>query len=546
MMASNESFKWKPKLVCYELELEKKKKKKKVVTKDDFHPLKLITVFERSVIKTSNINNKNVKIKEKKTEFIDPLSTNTLSGDPLSGDPLSGDPLSGDPLSLLANENTSQKIINEKTDHEDSDKVVVDEWGSYKMKILNKFTTDEKLSISMTTLAKGDSLKKGQNRDYNTSVSDKMKTRLGQLDDFEEGGFHEMQNLTQQEFINKINELKQTLKDAWQFSQKVKALKIAIQCAKLLNDVSVIQFYPSKFVLIADVLDSFGTLVFERILSKCTQMPSKDKIDPKSVTTAAREICVNWLMKIASIRELLPRLCVEAATIRCVEFIKPGECNVVLLRLTNMVRGIGNPLVAVFVRAYLCRVGMQHLPEFRGYLKYNFYDYLSSFQQIQRESLRNILASQKLSLDTYLSHHVPAVHWILSCLSKNAHEETLTEVLDKCKTSDHSLLLINCCLVTFSSGYIAARSFSICRQICSFEDTVVNKLLALEALGNCVIKGEPPQQDRLPLLNEVWKLLVKVKNPQQFVSCAVPWTEYAAKYFTVSFNINSSFLIFWL
>ena len=32
------------------------------------------------------------------------------------------------------------------------------------------------------------------------------------------------------------------------------------QCAKLLADVSVIQFYPSKFVLITDILDTFGEL----------------------------------------------------------------------------------------------------------------------------------------------------------------------------------------------------------------------------------------------------------------------------------------------
>lgn len=30
------------------------------------------------------------------------------------------------------------------------------------------------------------------------------------------------------------------------------------QCAKVLADVAVIQFYPSKFVLITDILDTFG------------------------------------------------------------------------------------------------------------------------------------------------------------------------------------------------------------------------------------------------------------------------------------------------
>ena len=30
------------------------------------------------------------------------------------------------------------------------------------------------------------------------------------------------------------------------------------QCSKLLIDTTVIQFYPSKFVLITDILDNFG------------------------------------------------------------------------------------------------------------------------------------------------------------------------------------------------------------------------------------------------------------------------------------------------
>ena len=39
---------------------------------------------------------------------------------------------------------------------------------------------------------------------------------------------------------------------------------ICRQCAKLLADVSVIQFYPSKFVLVTDILDTFGEFVISR------------------------------------------------------------------------------------------------------------------------------------------------------------------------------------------------------------------------------------------------------------------------------------------
>jgi hypothetical protein len=38
-------------------------------------------------------------------------------------------------------------------------------------------------------------------------------------------------------------------------------MRIAIQCAKLLNDVETPLFYPQKFILLTDILQTFGTLV---------------------------------------------------------------------------------------------------------------------------------------------------------------------------------------------------------------------------------------------------------------------------------------------
>ena len=79
--------------------------------------------------------------------------------------------------------------------------------------------------------------------------------------------------MSQQEYIKRIEELNSALLKAWHEDDRVKSLKIVIQCSKLLLDASVIQFYPSKFVLITDVLDTFGRLVYERISSKSFYVP---------------------------------------------------------------------------------------------------------------------------------------------------------------------------------------------------------------------------------------------------------------------------------
>lgn len=65
-----------------------------------------------------------------------------------------------------------------------------------------------------------------------------------------------------------IEQLNKELVIAWNTNQRVKALKIAIQCAKFLSDTDVLNFYPSKFVLITEILDTFGSLVYDRLHTK--------------------------------------------------------------------------------------------------------------------------------------------------------------------------------------------------------------------------------------------------------------------------------------
>lgn len=163
-----------------------------------------------------------------------------------------------DPLSQMAAEVDAVSIKSSKKCPDITP--LVSTWNSRRALILNKYTTSEKLTIATSFLG-AENIVRSQ-----TSV-EKVRHRLEQLDDFQD--IHYMQNLTQQEYIGKINQLNSELISAWKTDQRVKSLKIAIQCSKLLADAtSVIQFYPSKFVLVTDILDSFGKLVYDRLKSK--------------------------------------------------------------------------------------------------------------------------------------------------------------------------------------------------------------------------------------------------------------------------------------
>lgn len=198
-----------------------------------------------------------LSVSSSKSSLVDHMSS--LDGD---------DPLSMfarqeiDPLSKMAVELESTSISNKSKVIDTIDFSSSGEsWNSKRAVILNKYTTSDRLTLASSFLG-GDTIIK-----TNQTQTEKVRHRLEQLDDFQD--VHYMQNLTQQEYIAKIQQLNAELISAWKTDQRVKSLKIAIQCSKLLTDSSnVIQFYPSKFVLITDILDIFGKLVYDRLKSK--------------------------------------------------------------------------------------------------------------------------------------------------------------------------------------------------------------------------------------------------------------------------------------
>lgn len=511
------------------------------------HPLKPLVVMmsETRVVKLRTIGGSTASSTRSSTPT--PTQSSTVySMDPLGAALEGTDPLSQlvnqqklDPLSAMAAESWVEPVEGKRgkenvTTSTATDDGLRESWSARKAGILCKFTTSEKLSIVTSFLSGGEKVVvKAQ-----SSMVDKVRTRLEQLDDFEEGSVRQMLDLSQQEYVSRIEQLNTELVQAWHQDQRVKALKIAIQCSKLLVDTSVIQFYPSKFVLITDILDIFGKLVYERLRTKSDYYAPGSKVPtclPENFTAdmvpeSAKETCRNWFYKIASIRELVPRLYVEMAILKSYSFLTSGEFSQALLRLTRMVRGIGDPLVAVYARCYLCRVGLSINSSDRLYLRENFYDFLATYTQLFSASIRLDLSLQKVNLSTYLTLYTPALDYILQSVAHDATEKTLADILDHCKQKGNSALLFNTIMAAFKPAYIAARAAQFVELITSCDEEGFPKYLLFRTLGLCLTLADPPTEHCLQILNDVWKIVSKLTDPAQYISCAEVWVQYAAKH----------------
>uniref|UniRef100_A0A665UVT5 VPS35 endosomal protein-sorting factor-like n=1 Tax=Echeneis naucrates TaxID=173247 RepID=A0A665UVT5_ECHNA len=481
----------------YEAELQRCRPEGAPVEFGDYHPLKPIMVTDTKTRRGARKGS---------------TSSSSSSSSSVPPDPLSSMLDGTDPLSMFAAASASETpTMSHSKKEQDEDAVGPDfePWSSKRGEILARFTTTEKLSINLF-------MGSDRGKTWSSAVSEKVRTRLEELDDLEEGSQRELLNLSQQDYANRIEELNQSLKEAWASDQKVKALKIVIQCSKLLSDTSVIQFYPSKFVLITDILDTFGRLVYDRIWTMYIYILSLPQ--PRHLQEAQyfSETCLNWFFKIASIRELLPRFGIRET----------------LPRLTAMIRGIGDPLVAAYARAYLCRVGMEVAPQLKDSLNCNFFDLLGTFRQISGESVQNQLVLQRVETPEYLTLYSPAISWILQCIAYRAPEILLTEMMERCKKLGNNALLLNSVMRAFSSEFVAARATDFIGMIKDCDEAGFPKHLLFGSLGRSLACSDPPESERLTILNEAWKVITKVRNPQDYINCAEIWVEFTCRHFT--------------
>lgn len=500
------------------------------------HPLKAIVTerVARRILGPVSAND-GMPFSNTPISLLEPLTLALKQLDPLSEFAMQ----EMDPLSKMAAEDNYELSLPKDNSKESENNLFhkMEPWHARRTSILNKYTTSEKLSMITSFLSEGDRVTvKAQ-----STVVDKVQHRLKQLDSFEEGSQQKL-DLSQAEYISKIEQLNKELVMAWNTEQRVKALKIAIQCAKLLGDTEVLHFYPSKFVLITDILDTFGKLVFDRLRTKSTYVkpgsitPTSlpDDFTPDMVPDTAKETCLNWFYKIASIRELVPRLYVEIALLNSYRFISTHECAESLNRMTNMINGIGNPLVAIYVRCYLCKVGITILnkkSEF-GFLLGNFTGFLDTYQHLFSQSVKIELERQNMQLASYMTLYTPALDFILEAVNCVVNESYLPNLLMMCRKQKNSSLILNTIMSGFKPAYIADRTMEFLGMIAECSDGGVPLYVLLRTLGLCITLCPPPADQRKEILNLVWGYISSFTKPNEYVACAEAWVPFVVQYFT--------------
>jgi len=300
-----------------------------------------------------------------------------------------------------------------------------------------------------------------------------------------------------------------------------------IQCAKLLNNIESAQFYPEKFIAICDIFDLFGQLVFKRIKeisgeARFIGIPDTS-ILPNLIPEQAREICNNWFLKTAIIREVLPRCFVEVCLAKCYFFISDKPIKMTLERIAKAIRGVSEPLAAMYLSVYLARVGLGIDSKEKNYLLLlleNMYTILSQASKFGFPGLSN---------DDYLACFDMGIHWLICCICENSQPVIYEKVLKIYTTHPPNYQILKYIIKYSSHETISVdgpRLFELAKALDKKGQIEVLTVLAQKFVE------VPPQykKSRLEFMNYSWSFAKDITDGEPYMNLVTELTEFATKY----------------
>ncbi|XP_056844300.1 uncharacterized protein LOC108854015 [Raphanus sativus] len=416
-----------------------------------------------------------------------------------------------DPLMGL-NASAEEKVEEEKDTSLSIEAVTQDlarEWKSLKRILMQHFPVSKVISFSPVSnvITKGSKVE-------TPSAQPRLEETGSEQTSLEETA----KVMDQQEYLAKVRELIDGITNAWQVEDRVTSLKLSIKVTKLLMDTTVLQFYPTVFVVVTDMLDMVGDMVWERIKEKaehdvdgtliCTL---SNNFQASDICLEARETCYNWFCKVGSVRELLPRIYLELAILPCWRFLvnQPRE---VLDRLVMMVRGLADPLASVY-----CRLYMVHRMQKLGFCNSGYLiKCIKDIEDILAPILVDKDGCSYITDDKKLLFNLmePAIEYIMKCLLLTGRQENnvlgMLEELgfgkNKSQSSDnctHVSILLHHLLKELPSELVSSQAMEILHMIKCSDDCSFSQVLNYRLLGIRLCEGRSQADFLSALISEV-------------------------------------------
>ncbi|CAO4366035.1 unnamed protein product [Caenorhabditis nigoni] len=380
-------------------------------------------------------------------------------------------------------------------------------------------------------------------KEFGMTPIDMLKARLKTLSDEKN-----LKNVTKAgDASQKFLTLREILIGAWTREDRVEAFRIIIESTELLQGISPYsEEYPYYWLLTMDVIDTFGKLLHDRLLSKSNEARNKNgqtdlpaNFNVEQVPKNVKDMAMNWFLKLSEITEIPVRFYIECSMIGCLKFFDEENLSINLERLAMMCSQFPDDLSSVFARVHISRYSMLIDPSNRTPHWRVLHNWMQSPKDVMEDKNR-----KKVSLSDARKQaaSIEGISWIVQCIAHRASTvEDLVPLFAYCRKSfplDEKTYILICAVIEgLPSKYLAVHSEQVLDIVFSLREEFEDPLTRL---GKRFFQMPPVEENRKFVKNRcrsVWMRVADVANFQTFVECCTAWTAFTAKYYTLK-DIN--------
>ena len=195
--------------------------------------------------------------------------------------------------------------------------------------------------------------------------------------------------------------------------------------------------------------------------------------------------------------------------------------------MIQTVRGMGNPILAIYAQMFLSR-GFTSLDNIISGVqtKYLFEEMLNVLNTLSKEKPQTY---EKITFEDYLFIFKPAMNWMILLLVRTNNDQVVINIIQNLETyvpEIHNLLL-EVALDLMSNNLIVTHTKYLVDTCTEIQTPGI-----LASLGRALVRTSTQFPTRDEIINTCWSLVTSLMHLDEFLLCAGVWIEFVAVQFS--------------
>ena len=205
-------------------------------------------------------------------------------------------------------------------------------------------------------------------------------------------------------------------------------------------------------------------------------------------------------------------------------------------------RGVGDPMVALYARAYLSLassevLGVTSPAEQTAVVSSSLSDYFYAFDWFRHNKLEQWLLANKMRYEEYLALHSPAVEWLVKCIAPGATQDTFDSLLAHYREYVGNPMVLKPICECFGAQFYAATPTVMLDLIRAASPSLVSKCHLYSTVATQLSKvpriADDEPGEKLQFLNSSWSSITSQEDIAQYMECAAAYMKLIVTHFSV-------------